>query len=786
MIPFERNPRFVGRKTQLQQVESKIFAEGQSQKAAIIGLGGVGKTQIALELTYRAREKYPECSIFWIQATSMESIEKSYMSISQQLDMKNVKPQDVKHRVQSYLSEESTTRWLLVFDNADDADMWMSPSGGDEKPLRDYLPRGPKGFTLFTARNRQLATKLVGADVVTTNEMDSTTAKDLFRASLIQKDLVDDELAEALLEQLCYLPLAIVQAASYINENDISLGMYISLLNEQETDMIELLSRDFEDEWRYAEVKNPVTATWLISFQQIHKMNPTAADYLSMMSCINHRDIPPAFLPDEDSRIKQQSALGVLKAYSFITVRRGNEFIDLHRLVHLASRNRLRNENALGDWMLKTGGRINEVFPTDDHKNRKIWREYLPHAQSMLRDRELQHWTEDITLLAERVAQCLYSDGRFFEAQAVCQRIIDERRESIPSTDERGLRVVDLMASICWQQGQWKESENLNRQLMETRREILGPNHPETLKSMTGLAASYWSQGRWDEAKELDLSVIRIRKEVLGPEHPQTLISMNNMALSYQYKGQWKDAEELQVQVVETRKRVLGPEHPQTLTSMNNLALTYRNQQRLKEAEDLQVSVTEARKRVLGREHPDTLVAINQLAATYQTQKRWEEAEGLQLQVMEISKQSLGPEHPDTLTAMHNLAVTYRNQQRATEAVELQLKVMQTRSRVQGAMHPDTLISMHSLALSYYDQHKLKEAEEIQLTVVKAKKKVLGSEHHSTLLSMERLSHTWKSMGRNVSAAVLLKDCLRLREKVLGPDHPTTQSTIATLNEWQV
>ena len=152
-----------------------------------------------------------------------------------------------------------------------------------------------------------------------------------------------------MLSQLTYLPLAIVQAAAYINENAISLADYLSLLDEQEEEVIDLLSEDFEDDGRYQNINNPVATTWLISFDQLRRRDQLAADYLSFMACIEPKDIPlsPCLLPPGASRKKEIDAIGILTAYSFVNKRAADECLDLHRLVHLATRNWLRKEELL-------------------------------------------------------------------------------------------------------------------------------------------------------------------------------------------------------------------------------------------------------------------------------------------------------------------------------------------------------------------------------------------------------------------------------------------------------
>ena len=398
--------------------------------------------------------------------------------------------------------------------------IWAT-SDGSSPALKTYLPQSKYGFVLFTTRNRQLATKLVGPEVINISQMDDKMATDLLRASLIDKDLVNDhQTTTQLLHQLSCLPLAIIQAASYINETEISVATYLSLLQRQENVMVELLSQDFEDEWRYAESKNPVAVTWLISFHQIQRLNPLAADYLSFMSCIDPRDIPQSLLPPDGSQVKQQNALGLLKAYSFITGQADDQTVSLHRLVHLATRNWLRNGGMLEQWTVNTGKRLRDIFPSDEHENRILWREYLPHALFILQSKEFQNDTQDREDLVQKVARCLYSDGRYHQAGALFKEVLEKKSKRLKNDDEEMLNSMAWMASTYRDQGRWTEAEKLDVQVMETRKTVLGPEHPDTLTSMNNLASTYRNQGRWTEAEKLDVQVMETRKTVLGPEHP--------------------------------------------------------------------------------------------------------------------------------------------------------------------------------------------------------------------------------------------------------------------------
>jgi hypothetical protein len=189
---------------------------------AIRSLGGVGKTQIALELAYQVRDKRPDYSIFWIASTSIEKIEQAYMGIGEHLGLQDVAPANIKMQAKAHLSSETAGPWLLIIDNVDDMNIWIT-SEGSSPALNTYIPKNTNGFVLFTTRNLQVATKLVGPEVIRVPQMDDKMATDPPRASLIHKDLASDhQTTTQLLRQLSYLPLAIIQAASYINETGIS------------------------------------------------------------------------------------------------------------------------------------------------------------------------------------------------------------------------------------------------------------------------------------------------------------------------------------------------------------------------------------------------------------------------------------------------------------------------------------------------------------------------------------------------------------------------------------
>jgi NB-ARC domain len=329
-----------------------LSSKSRCERVAFYGLGGVGKTQIALEFVHQLQEREPDCSVFWIPVTNIESILKAYLDIGQQLQIPNIEKEqvDVQQLVQQRLNQENSGKWLLVFDNADDITIWTDKAKNTTGEGRriSYLPKSKYGSIVFTTRSREAAVKLAGKNVVPVGEMDNVMAKDLLGKSLINPDiLVDKKAIKDVLRKLTYLPLAVVQAVAYINVNQITLSEYAALLDDTEQNVIDTLSEEFEDEGRYEDIRNPVATTWLISFKQIQTRDPLAAEYLSFMSCVDEKDIPQSLLPPGLSRKKEIDAIGILDAYSFISRRAVDHALDMHRLVHLVTRSWLRKEGWL-------------------------------------------------------------------------------------------------------------------------------------------------------------------------------------------------------------------------------------------------------------------------------------------------------------------------------------------------------------------------------------------------------------------------------------------------------
>jgi tetratricopeptide (TPR) repeat protein len=632
---------------------------------------------VALQFAYEVKETRPDWSIFWVPAVSMESFEQACVGIVQALRIpqRSNEEEDPKELVKEYLSSSQARRWLLVVDNADDPDMLFG--SGQSLGIEDYLPESEDGLTVYTTRTLEVAVLLTHGDVLKLDAMDRRDATDFLSRSLVQKQLLTDQATtDRLLDELTCLPLAIAQAAAYLNMNRVTVARYLWLLHNTEQDLVGLMSEDFRDDTRYKGSANAVATTWAVSFSQIRKHNAVAANLLELISCIEWKAIPRSLLLSAESEAWMEEAIGTLCGYSLMArlesdkqdskkISTGEEWYEMHRLVHFATQVWVDEYGDAAEVLKKAIRHMAKVFPSDDYVNRAMWRAYLPHALRLLRAKDAPD-TKEESGLCLLVGRCLLVDGRVQEAikwlELSC-RWFDRFQNGEPAQflSQRTLAVAYRV------DGQAKKATKLLEALAEKQEEILLSDHPDRLASQRELAIAYQAGGQVKEAKDLLENVVKTQ-EALAADHPSRLASQHALAMAYQANGQIRKAVELLEAVVKMRAKVLQSDHPDRLASQHALAVAYEADGQVKMAVELLEAVVKVRVKVLQSDHPDRLASQHALAVAYEADGQVKMAVELLEAVVE-AKKTLAADHPSRLASQHALAVAYeadRQEQKAT------------------------------------------------------------------------------------------------------------------------
>jgi tetratricopeptide (TPR) repeat protein len=638
---------------------------------SIVGLGGTGKTQLALQFAYTVRETMSAVSIFWMPALSMESFGQACMAVAAALHITQAETRedDAKKLVKEHLSADQAGPWLLVLDNADDHDILYGTEHA--AGIIDYLPESEKGMTVFTTRVQELAVSLTRGDVIELGSMSKPDAMNFLEKSLIRKNLAEDRKeAEELLDELACLPLAIAQAAAYLNMNRTTIAKYLRLLRHTEQDTISLMSKEFRDQTRYKGSANAVASTWVVSFSQLRERDAVAADLLAFISCIEWKAIPQSLLPKVQSQERMEEAIGTLCGYSFLSRRegdntgefdRGEEWYDLHRLVHLATRVWVDKYGNTADVAQQALAHIAEVFPTDDFTNQAVWRAYMPHALRLL-DTKASVDVQSRAKLSFWVGRCLDFDGRVPEAV----RWLEE----------------------CWR-----------------CREVLNEDDPDRLKAQHELGVSYQANGQVEDAVKLLEHVVKVRDVKLAETDGERLASQHALGVSYWANGQVEDAVRLLEHVVKVQDGTLAEAHPDRLASQHALSVLYRANGQTEDAIRLLEHVVKVKDITLAETHPSRLASQHELGVLYRANGQTEDAIRLLEHVVKVRDITLAETHPSRLASQHELGVSYWEIGQIEDAIRLLEHVVKVRDATLAETHPHRQVSKRWLRYMTSHQH---------------------------------------------------------------------------------
>jgi tetratricopeptide (TPR) repeat protein len=648
-VPHPRNPAFTGRDDVLADLRNRLIKPGRTAPAEVVtGLGGIGKTQTAVEYAYRYRDQYE--AVLWLNAESVLALKAGCGELARRMQLPH--PEDDLDQAVLAVKDwlETHSGWLLVLDNADDPAI-----------LTPFLPDAEHGHILITSRAQDFQ-DLGILDPVGLPKLpaEDATAFLLLRCGRQGAEAGEQAAAEQLARELDGLPLALEQAAAYVVASP--GAAFQSYLNDYRCRGLGRLEARRPALGRYP---RSVVSTWTANFDAVQAESRAAAEVLQLSAFLAPDSIPFELLSRgalqlgptvrqalaggrsraeaaptggmrsgprarflslirwvgrlsglrrlqsqgtqpaeaEGSPLLVRDLLRPLSRFSLICINGPDEMYGIHRLVQEVLKAAM-DDDARRLWAERTVRAVNQAFPPVEYDNWPLCGRLLPHA---------------LVIGSQIQRDCLVSE-------------------------EAG-RLLNQTGSYLYERGQYAEAEPLYRRTVEVRRAALGERHPDYAESLNNAAILLGEMGRHAEAEPLYRQAMDIIRTALGKRHPRFAVSLNNLAALYSSMGRYAEAEPLYRRAVEVRRAALGERHPDYAAPLNNLAYLYHSTGRHAEAEPLYRQAMDIIRTALGERHPRFAVSLNNLAALYSSMGRHAEVEALFEQARAIRRPA--PEEPD-------------------------------------------------------------------------------------------------------------------------------------------
>ena len=693
----------------------------------LCGLGGAGKTSVAVEYAYRLAAGL---GVVWqLPAEDPAGLAAGFAELAAHLGAEGG---DAVGRVHAVLARRDD--WLLVLDNVPGPESvagLVPPAGGGRVVITSQFGSWPGRAVLeVPVLDRAVAAAFV---------VDRTGAA----------GAAEEAAAFGLADELGGLPLALEQAGAYMQASGRSIGEYLGLFRARRA---ELLGRGDP-----AGSDKRVTTTWSLAFAALGGAGP-AAGLLRLVACCAAEDLPlhlllrpglaagdvdavvgPLLVPLLEDDLARDEAVAGLRRFSLISAPRGG-LVSVHRLVQTITLDQLPSEQAEA-WRQAAAIVIGTALPRDpdDPVSWPVFAALLPHAQAAL---------DPASYGMYKVARYLGASGSYAAARAVQRQVLHAWEETRGAEHPDTLTARDYLARWTGDAGDAAGARDQYAALLPVRERVSGAEHPHTLTARANLARWTGRAGDAAGARDQYAALLPVRERVSGAEHPDTLATRDNLARWTGQAGDAAGARDQYAALLPVRERVSGAEHPHTLTARANLAYFAGEAGDAAGARDQYAALLPVRERVLGAEHPDTLAARANLA--HWTGQAGDPA-GARDQcaaLLPFRERVLGAEHPDTLAARASLARWTGRAGDPAGARDQYAALLPVRERVLGAEHPDTLAARASLARWTGRAGDAAGARDQCAALLPVRERVLGAEHPDTLAARASLAR-WARLAQN-------------------------------------
>ncbi|KAL8850124.1 MAG: hypothetical protein Q9221_004941 [Calogaya cf. arnoldii] len=613
--------------------------------AALVGLGGIGKTEIAVQYAYKYRGNSPRCHIFWVYGSSRQSFDDAYRRIAKELEIPGNDDPAFEHRkaVPRELDRRQTGPWLMIVDNADDYNIYYPPANGalNESEQSEYLayclPNGSEngGRLIITTRNARVGLAFMGDfPIIEVLKLAPPDARNLLQ-SKVPKEKWDHDRADTLLYELDYLPLALTQAAAFVKRNKLAtLKDYMGKLCQFHLNVKDVLSYELHDPRRQPGTPNAVFRTWQISYLQIQQENSRAADMLSLMAVLDNQAIPRMLLVNGDVlEIPEMDALQVLLDFSLIKDDGQCAFFSMHPLQQLSSQNWLRLDGSrLARWEENGLMNLSVAMPHLEYEGEAKQHDcsiLLPHARIVVSYESNKLGYRSLLLLKMSSYECWL--GRY---QDFYQHAVQAYEESVKANGGGSLKTFDCKIGVAKALAKMKRGQEakslFEKYEREARRQMrLLSDGRQRLPECGGNNTDNSPVNEWTEA-EIALAAARQLNDSSKQDPGQTraafakyqeavdlfrvssnkekvLACLNSQAELASRHGLFEDGERLYSEALQESRLLHGDKHSKLFQITHNIAVMMRKQGKFAEAAQRFRSAVDGKESIHGSEHPSTM-----------------------------------------------------------------------------------------------------------------------------------------------------------------------------------
>lgn len=809
-----RNPNFTGREELLSRLHKELLTvrEAAVLPQALHGMGGVGKSQLAIEYVHRHSSEYD--LVWWISAEQNILVLSSLVKLAQRLGL-DVSPEanSAVPAVQDALNTGKIEyeRWLLVFDNAESIE-----------EVRPYFPTGGAGKILVTSRNPEWAgvARALEVDVFTRAES---------KAFLTNRtpELTDND-ADRLAEALGDLPLAVEQAASWRAATGMPVDEYLGLLEEKR---IELLDDTSSSGYQ----KNSVAAAWNVSLDRLDKVNRSALHLLQVCSFFSPEPISREFFRgsavspitdplDQTLRdsVKLGRAIRDIQRFALAKLNHQNNTLQIHRLIQTVIIGRMDESQR---ELMRAGAHalLASANPHSPgrHSRWGVYQSLLPHVQASgavdstdpnVMDlvfetvQFLFHWGDhegclefaenaykswlaklgenhaEVLRLAKYLGWIRSVVGRYDEAVEIFERSLKLYTDQFGEEDENALDAMLMVAYARRIKGDFAGARQVDERAHPICHRLFGEDDPVTLRAANSLGVSLRLNGEFKQAAELDKKTHLSRQEVLGSDDSDTLLTLNNLIIDTRESGEFVKASRQQEEALERSLAAFQyPDNPTVMRASRNLAVAQRKAGEHTRALELSLDTVERYRRRYGDDYPDTMSASLNLAIDSRHAGNLDEARKLGEKTLQRYRSILGEQHPHTLAAQVNLAIVIRQLGDAQGAYRSDRESLDALSERLGPDHPSTLTCATNLASDLFAMGDAQAAFDLDTDTLARSERILGVEHPSTLAVGVNLALDLRALGREQEADLLHADNMARFRRSLGDQHPATLNALKSL-----